>query len=105
MATRNPAIEVPVFGDRLTKAKLEAEVLSNDALAYILAMALLSVSDHVDEKQAPGTKTRLELMARCLQGDTDAVSFGVPSEAMIAAVSAYRSLTERVPERDVGAWN
>lgn len=105
MATRNPAIEVPVSGDRLTKAKIEVESLSNDALAYVLALSLLSVNDHVDEKNAPGTKMRLELMARCLKGDADTVPLGIPQEAMAAAVAAYASLTGRVPQLTASEWS
>ena len=97
-------IRIPVSGDRLENAKAEASALSDDALIYLLGVALVSLNEHIDGDQVPETSKKLGHISECLQGPLEVIPPGTPSEAVEAALLLVATFTDQVPTRDRPSW-
>ncbi len=97
-------IEIPISGDRLKNARVEISMLSDDALVYLLGLAVISINEAVDGEQSPDAKKELLLLTECLQGPSPVMPSHVPPEMMQKALHILSSLLDHVPNRHQPTW-
>lgn len=97
-------IAVPISGDRLKNARVEVSTLSDDALAYLLGVALVSLNDHVDDGKVPETKAKLLYITECLQGPSEKTPSHISEEARRAALALLKTFLDHLPNREQPKW-
>ena len=97
-------LRIPIAGDRLKNARVEISTLSDDAILYLLGVAMVAFNEHIDGEAVPETKEKLRHIVECLHGPSAVVPSHVPPEALEFTLVLATTFMDLVPNRGQPSW-